>query len=359
VATAIRIEALPARLGDCLLVECERAEGAPWRMLVDGGPSDTWPLLEARLNQLPADSRRIDVAVVTHVDSDHIGGFLPFVESDFARENVRDFWFNGHPHLLDGSRPRSIEQGESLGSVLTGRADGPVLPWNQAFDEHAIVTRDDALVEVTPRGGPRITVLSPNADRLQRLARTWAAVLSRAREKPRDVAEPDRPQPLGDLESLATERSEKDGSPPNGSSIGLLVEHRGASVVLAGDGFGDVLTEGLRAVAADRGLERLPVDAFKLPHHGSRANVFAPLIAVAPAKHYVFSSNGDTFHHPDDVAVARAVVGGPRGATLWFNYRNPRTERWDDDALKDRHGYRVEYPRDDQSGAVLELPSRR
>ena len=43
--TAIRIEVLPARMGDCLLVECPREQGRPWRMLVDGGPPDTWPLL--------------------------------------------------------------------------------------------------------------------------------------------------------------------------------------------------------------------------------------------------------------------------------------------------------------------------
>ena len=33
--TAIRIEALPARLGDCLLVECLRPGKRPWRMLID------------------------------------------------------------------------------------------------------------------------------------------------------------------------------------------------------------------------------------------------------------------------------------------------------------------------------------
>ena len=122
-ATAIRIEVLPARLGDCLLVECLRPRGAPWRMLVDGGPSDTWPLLEARLERLPAATRAIDVAVVTHVDSDHIGGFIPFVQSDFARDHVGDFWFNGRPHLTR-LRARSIDQGETVGSVLTGKAEG-------------------------------------------------------------------------------------------------------------------------------------------------------------------------------------------------------------------------------------------
>ena len=98
VPTAIHVEVLPARLGDCLLVECPRPDGTTWRMLVDGGPPDTWPLLEARLRRLDPDDRHIDVAVITHIDSDHIGGMLPFLASDLAAD-VRDFWFNGRTHL--------------------------------------------------------------------------------------------------------------------------------------------------------------------------------------------------------------------------------------------------------------------
>ena len=357
-ATAIRIEALPARLGDCLLVECRRSGEPPWRMLVDGGPSDTWPLLEARLNRLPKTSRRIDVAVVTHVDSDHIGGFIPFVQSDFAREQVRDFWFNGRQHLLD-EHQRSIAQGETLGSVLTGTPDAPALPWNKEFAGGAITTTETGLVEIdVPNNGPRITVLSPDPKRLGALAKKWSAALKEARLGTRAVGGPDVPGPIGDLDTLAAEHSPKDGSVPNGSSIGLLLEHRGRSVVLSGDGFGAVLAAGLEAVASARGLASLPVDVFKLPHHGSRGNVLEAMLAAAPAEHYVFSSNGDTFHHPDDAAVARTVKAAPPGATLWFNYRNARTERWADAGLRKAHDYRVRFPRSATSGAVLELTAR-
>src|SRR6478609_11773308 len=126
VPTAIHVEVLPARLGDCLLVECRRPTGPTWRMLVDGGPPDTWPLLEARLRRLDPADRHIDVAVITHIDNDHIGGMLAFLSSDLAAD-VGDFWFNGRTHLsADASgKTRSIEQGESLVTALLGPLGPP------------------------------------------------------------------------------------------------------------------------------------------------------------------------------------------------------------------------------------------
>jgi hypothetical protein len=161
---------------------------------------------------------------------------------------------------------------------------------------------------------------------------------------------------LDDLESLAAKKTSNDGSAPNGSSIGLLLEHRGASCVLSGDGFSKVLGEGLIGLATARGVEAIEVDAFKLPHHGSQANIASALVAAAPAHHYVVSSNGDTFNHPDDIAIARVVVGGPKGLTLWFNYENERTRRWADPDLRDRFGHKVKFPATPAAGAVLEIP---
>ncbi|HEU4999232.1 MAG TPA: MBL fold metallo-hydrolase [Lapillicoccus sp.] len=355
-ADAIRIELLPARLGDCLLVECLRGRRAPWRMLVDGGPPDTWPLLQQRLAALAADGQVVDVAVVTHIDSDHIGGIVPLLADPAARDLLGDVWFNGEPQLPE--RPRSVGQGEQVGAGIAGEAGRPALPWNAAFGGGAVdVGEPGGFIELDVPDGPHITVLSPTTKRLTALGRRWRQALAEAatpHDRDRDL---DTPAPLTDLAPLSVQPSSNDGSTPNGSSIALLLEHRGASVLLGADAFSSVLTAGLGALARHRGLDVLTVDAVKVPHHGSRANVSRALVSAVPARHYLVSTNGDTFRHPDDEAIARIVVGAPTGATLWFNYRTPRTARWDDPTLRAEHGYAVRFPEDDASGVVLTLPA--
>ena len=66
----------------------------------------------------------------------------------------------------------------------------------------------------------------------------------------------------------------------------------------------------------------MPVDAVKLSHHGSRANVTQDLLQAVDARHFVFSTNNSYFRHPNAEAVARVIVGG-RKPTLWFNYDTP------------------------------------
>ena len=363
--TAITLDVLPARFGDCLLVECHRTDGPPWRALVDGGPPDCWPQLQARLLEIPENDRRLDLVVVSHIDNDHIAGLIRLFE-DFQHAvpglTVGDVWFNGLPQLPDPETgtSRSVAQGMQLMDVLRRPGAGAPLPWNEAFGRAAVMTDDAGFAERVMPGGPTLTVLSPTPKRLTILSRVWARALDQV-DRGESSEEPLPPLPLPrltDLAGLAASTTPKDAAAPNGSSIAFLLEHRGASCLLAADAFPAVLGAALFELAGQRQQSSVPVDVFKLPHHGSRANVTSKLVELAPASDYVVSTNGDRFNHPDDEALARVVTGRDEDITLWFNYRNARTERWGDPALRRRHSFCAQYPPDGTAGLRLELPAR-
>ncbi len=354
------VEVLPAAYGDCLWIECLRDGARPWRMIVDGGPPEAAAALTSRVDALPAGEREIDVVVITHIDSDHIGGVLPLLE----RSDVTfgDVWFNGLPQLPEdeGLQTRSVAEGEDLVQLLTGATRAGALPWNRVVDGNAIVTPDDRTVrELTPPGGPRITLLSPTPKRLRALRRKWEAELARVQRGESEETELAMPaEPLDDLAALAGTKTANDTSVPNGSSIAFLLEHRGASCLFGADAFPSVLGGALWALVNARGGTPIEVDAVKVPHHGSQKNVSANALALVPAKHYVISTSGERFGHPDDIALARVVTSAPRGSMVWFNYApTPRTERWADPALATEHGYTTRFG-DGIEPVRVELPAR-
>lgn len=360
---AMTLEVLPARFGDCLLIECHRKGTRPWRLLVDGGPSDCWPRLQSRLLDLSEADRFLDLVVVTHIDHDHIGGCLRLFAScdeSVPGLSIGDVWFNGLPQLPDGvtGTRRSVAEGESLMELLAGNNSGNPKPWNRTFAGGAVMTAAQGhFVEVPVPGGPTLTVLSPTAKRLVILRRRWVEELDRLQrgESSHDAEPPIPLAPLADLEALANAKTTNDATAANGSSIAFLLEHRGASCLLAADAFPNVLGAALAGLAGARGVPAVLVDVFKLPHHASRANVTNTLVRLAPATDYVVSTNGDRFNHPDDEALARVVVGSGRNATLWFNYRNDRTARWGDPALNRTYEFGARFPASGAEGIRLEV----
>ena len=58
--------------------------------------------------------------------------------------------------------------------------------------------------------------------------------------------------------------------------------------------------------------------------------------------------------------MARVITGTATPPTLWFNYRNARTQRWADPALTARYGHTANFPdpANPDAGVILELPSR-
>jgi hypothetical protein len=166
------------------------------------------------------------------------------------------------------------------------------------------------------------------------------------------------PRPPIDLDQLASEPYARDATTPNGSSIAVLLEHQGASLALLGDAHSEVYGPALAGLLSARGPGLATVDAIKLSRHGSRRNTQSQL-ALMRARHYLISSDGKLYGHPDDQTLARLIAHALPDAepTFWFNDDTAVNRRWQAEAAHVGTFHTV-FPASDLSGAVLHLPAQ-
>jgi beta-lactamase superfamily II metal-dependent hydrolase len=374
-----KVEMLAAQQGDAVWIEYG-APGAVHRVLIDAGTPASADAIRQRIERLPPDQRRFDLLVVTHIDTDHIGGVLKLLADRPAGLAFDDVWFNAWRHIehVESSRLGPID-----GEILSTALDKLGWSWNAKFDGRAVmVGAAGAPPSRELRGGMTLTVLSPAAQQLAKLRGNWRSVI---RAAGLDPADPDRwarlldkaarkgvsSSILGgrlDVPALGRSAFESDKAPANGSTIALLAEFEGASCLLSGDAFAGVMADAIGRLLHARGQRRLAVDAFKLPHHGSRYNVSNDLLNAVASPQYLFSTSGAIFGHPDDEAVARVLAAGARSAkTLHFNYpadtlranyakiKKRQAPNWEQAGLRRDFRYDTRYAADDDAGLALEL----
>ena len=204
-------------------------------------------------------------------------------------------------------------------------------------------------------GNLRLTVLGPTPVRLSNLIDNWEAAVHEAIEMgsldPQIVApgleimgSGDAPTLISedDLLALAQSRDDQfDHGKPNGASITLLLEYENRKLILAGDAFSLDLVEAIKTVSPS---ERLHLDVFKLPHHGSRNNVHRDLVESVDCDRWLISTDGTMFKHPDPEAIARIIkFSTQRNPRLSFNVPSMYNQWWANPSWKRRFEYETEY----------------
>jgi beta-lactamase superfamily II metal-dependent hydrolase len=348
----LELRFLPAAEGDAIWVRW--GDDLEYQLMVDMGKENSGKLIRSRLEDLAKGERHFELLVITHIDGDHIGGVLTGLAEAAPLEGLAfdDIWFNGWAHLHgrtipppgvgSGLEPMGAAQGQRLTSWLTG-------PWNEAFGRGP-VARQEPLRVVNLSDGLNLTILGPTAERLEALQATWELEVELAIEKgslPASAGlealgrkKPVRPElaSKADLRSLANEASDPDPSKSNGTSITMLMEWRKRRVLLTGDAFGADVVAGLGRLAPP---SPVPIDVFKLPHHGSDGNVTTALVKAVECPNWVFSSNGAKHYHPDAMAVARVLVNASHPRLL-FNVPSEFNQWWCDETWQTTFEYEAE-----------------
>jgi len=316
-----------ARKGDCLLLHFGSA-AAPGLVLIDGGPKAVYePHLKPRLMAIRAkrglqahQPLPVDLLMVSHVDDDHIQGILDLttelreaVGAPFVR--VSRLWHNSFdtiidknpkeltagvaaqfgPAALEGELPDDAtiegveeedpEVAESALKVLASIAQGFRLrldaealemPLNPQVDGKLIMASNKRLSVTNNLTFTVAGPMQPDLLKLQKKHDDWLKELKKEGKKPEDV-----------LAAFV------DNSIPNLSSVVVLADAGGKTMLLTGDARGDKIIEGLETIGALAAGGALHVNVLKVPHHGSSNNVAPVFFKRITADHYVMSGNGE------------------------------------------------------------------
>jgi len=320
------LEALRAKHGDALLLHWGTF-AKPRLAVIDGGPPGVFAdALQPRLAQLRAERGLadeeplpIDLAMVSHIDDDHVAGLLQMMQKardlEEAHEpapwRVRRFWHNAFDDLLGNDEVgvgvagsavsvaalsdllpgagsnllASVPQGRNLAKLL--RALG--LDGNPPFG--GLVRLRGTPVEID---GLKLTVVAPLDTELAALQTTWDEKIKPLLKKERT--------PAGQAEIAAF----VDDSVFNLASLVVLVEKGAKRILLTGDARGDHTLAGLEAAGRLKAGGKLRLDVLKVPHHGSDRNVTVDYFRRLPAKHYLISADGK--HDNPDVATLEMIA---------------------------------------------------
>ena len=354
----LKLRIVQAAQGDCLILEA----GTPpdqTHVLIDGGPGGTYDrFLRGELQKIRDGGEKLDLVVLSHVDSDHAIGLRDLM-AELGQQRVDDtevtvavnaLWHNSFRRTIGGGNdiePRLevlmanagaarnflsstdiAVQGISEGDQIRRAATVLGIPINVGFPND-LISVDDA-PEPIVLGGLTLKVVGPTKENLEELRMKWLEWLDRYEESITTDREPS-------LAAMA------DSSIPNLSSIMLLAESGGRTALLTGDGRGDHLLQGLDQAGLLTNEGKLHVDILKLPHHGSDRNTTQSFFEAVTADTYVVSANG-MYGNPDLGTLAWIVeVAQEHGRSIEVFATNatPSTRQLIEDYDPDEYGYRL------------------
>lgn len=381
------IEMFPAEGGDAFLLRFDNKKN----IMIDMGYSCTYTnYIKDRLIQLKNQGECIDLLVITHIDEDHIEGAIKFFSENGKADkpniiNVKEIWHNSYRFLqfekekvekinkheqkrlerliLSNSdynenkenqfKEISCEQGSTLAGYLYGL--GYQERWNSSFDCKAVNIDNKFNIILD---GIKINLLSPNTEKLNKLAKKWSDKLEDMKfdfnisdeeifddafemyiKKIRSLIEGENKEISYINDSIEEIINKKiirttDTSESNGSSISFIVEYKDKKLLFLGDAHEKIMLDSLKKYNELNSV----FDIVKVSHHGSIKNNFK-WIKELHTKSYLISTDGQHHSHPSKEVVATILKENKEEKILYFNYPLEICNELNCDKLKNKYKY--------------------
>lgn len=316
-----QLKLLKAYHGDCILIKTIDNSGNDFIILIDGGTASTFEY--SLRNELKLISK-IDLLILTHIDSDHIAGLLRFFKNSlFDKIEIKTFWINGaNLARVSSGEKISYNQGKSIEQLLV----------EKKVDRSSIFSFVTNEFSPSLPNGIEIEVLSPTTSILESLYAEWPAMSTEPNtidmkvKASSGVSSQVSRGSLGDLAKGEFKPSKSIGNDLfNSSSIAFILHTPDKSFLLLGDARPEILVKALN----DKGYtkdNKLSIDFVKVSHHGSINNTSCDLLDIIECENFGLSTNGGnaSHKHPDREVIARILHHTERDyeveRKIYFNY---------------------------------------
>lgn len=324
----MKIKFLKAFNGDAILLSFK--EGSePRNILIDGGTPATYlqknevgeiiyGLLKKTVDQIRKRGEIIDLLILTHVDDDHIGGILKWVENDqYAANLIGKVWFNSGRLISEYFKKEEIKENliDLHFANIFARSIGQGVKFedyienNRIWDRRIIKSGDQI-----PLLGLNFNILSPSEEKLKILLKKWK------KEKPDSLK---MKGSANDYSLTLTQHIEKDkfvedNAEHNGSSIAMVIGNQDKKLVFLADAHPQIIVDSLKKLgySAEKPLK---AEFVKISHHGSKLNNSVEMLKMIKTKKYIISTNGDYHSHPHKQFLGR-LASVNKDCKIYFNY---------------------------------------
>lgn len=310
----LNIKVLKALNGDSIIISY--GEDKLHYILVDGGRGKLcFHQLCKFIEKVKVEKGKIDLLVLTHIDSDHIDGILRLLsQKDFDFSIIDQMWFNFGTGLLNSLQIDGIckkiylyerdteiswKQGKDLEQILQNTKIRRKLPI-VGLDCHSV-------------GGAKITILSPNVEILKEFVQKSDEESVRSTQISYSC----------DYEKSVAELYEKEFegivSLTNKSSIAFLFEFAGKRLLFLGDAEESTIKSSLSKLGYSN-KNKLRVDYCKIAHHASKHNTSNELIEMLDCSNYIISTQLTKEGRPSKECLSRIVCNTALPVNFYCNY---------------------------------------